>query len=379
MEAEYRLPRAYRAAVGADLTRANAISGSHSSDTIRVGVVGCGFQGRLHAECLSELPGVELVAVCDRIPERAADVGNAFGAGATYAGHDELLGRERPDLVTVCTMPDTHRSIVVDAVESGANVLCEKPLALDLDDARAMVQAADRAGRSLAVGFNHRYMSAVQAVRAFVDDGQLGTPVCARGSMLETEIPWWGPHHIREISGGGAIAATAVHMIDLLIWLAGNPKPMTATASMATVFPHKRGTRIPDTAHADRYSVEDLAFGHIRFESGFWLTIEGSWVWDEPGWECRFTLAGDRGQANVGPLQFWTERDGALVEITGQASGDLDFPSSMRREIADVVGAVREGRPPLASGAQALRVQAVVDALYRSAATGREVDVAATT
>jgi predicted dehydrogenase len=318
------------------------------------------------------------VAVCDRVAERAAHVAEAFGASATYARHDELLDRERPDLLTVCTMPDTHRSIVVDAVEAGANVLCEKPLAMDLDDARAMVQAADRAGRSLAVGFNHRYMSAVQAVRAFVEDGRLGTPICARGSMLETEIPWWGPHHIREISGGGAIAATAVHMIDLLIWLAGNPNPVTATASMATVFPRKRGTRVPDTASPDRYSVEDLAFGHVRFESGFWLTIEGSWVWDEPGWDCRFTLVGDRAQANVGSLQFWTARDGELVDITGEASGDLDFPSSMRREMADVVAAVCEGRPPLASGVQALRVQAVVDALYRSAATGREVDVEAT-
>ncbi len=295
--------------------------------------------------------------------------------GATYSRHDELLERERPDLLTVCTMPDTHRPIVVDAVQAGAHVLCEKPLAPDLDDARAMVAAADAAGRTLAVGFNHRYMSAVQAVHAFIEEGRLGVPVCARGSMLETQIPWWGPHHIREISGGGAIAATAVHMVDLLMWLAGNPEPVAATASMATLFPRKRGARVPIDAGAERYSVEDLAFGHVRFESGFWLTIEGSWVWDEPGWECRFALVGDRAQANIGPLRFWAEREGRLEDVTGLASGDLDFPSSMRRELADVVDAVRSHRAPLASGNQALRVQAVIDALYRSAAVGHEVSV----
>ncbi len=349
-----------------------------TESAIRVAVIGCGFQGRVHVECLSELPGVELVAVCDRVGERAAHVAEDFGVPMSYVRHDELLDRERPDLVTVCTMPDTHRAIVVDAVQAGAHVLCEKPLAFDLDDGRAMVEAAEAAGRSLAVGFNHRYMSAVQEVRRFVDEGRLGAPVCARGSMLETAIPWWGPHHIREVSGGGAIAATAVHMIDVLTWLAGDPKPLTATASMATLFPRKRAARIPHGGQADRYSVEDLAFGHIRFESNFWLSIEGSWVWDEPGWECKFTLVGDRAQANVDPLRFWTEHDGELVDITGQARGDLDFASSMRRELADVVSAVRESRPPLASGAQALRVQAVVDALYRSAASQREVEITST-
>jgi predicted dehydrogenase len=345
------------------------------ADEILVGVIGCGFQGRLHVDCLGRTPGARVVAVCDRDPARAALVAAEFGVPAVHAHHEELLGRHELDLVTVCTMPDTHREIVVDALEAGAHVLCEKPLAFDLDDGRAMVAAATRSGRTLAVGFNLRYTGAAQAIRAFVAEGRLGRPICARGSMLETEIPWWGPHHIKEVSGGGALAATAVHMIDLLVWLAGSPTPLTATASAARLFPRKRAHGTPSADAASRYDVEDLVFGHVRFEGGFWLSLEGSWVWDEPGWECRFTLVGDRAQAGAEPVRFWAEREGRLCDITDGAAGDLDFPSSVQRELDDVVARVRDGRPPLASGEQGLRVGAIVDALYRSLDAGREADV----
>lgn len=342
---------------------------------LRVAVVGCGFQGRLHLECLRDMQGVAVVAACDRDQGRLAAAATDFAVPARYASHRDLLESERLDLLTICTMPDSHCEIALDAFASGVAVLCEKPMAADLDGARTMAEAGRRSGCLLSVGFNLRHSSAARAVRAFVADGRLGAPVCARGSMLETEIPWWGPHAVGSVSGGGAIASTAVHMIDLLMWLAGSPRPLTATASTAQLFPRKRGSAIPDHAHADRYDVEDLAFGHVRFESGFWMTIEGAWTWDEPGSECRFDLVGDRAQASAEPVRFSAERDGSLVDVTDGARGDLDFRASTRAGLADVVAAVREGREPLVTAEQALEVQAVMDALYRSAAEGREVAV----
>ncbi len=346
-----------------------------SPDELRVGVIGCGFQGRLHVECLGRIPGARVVAVCDRDPVRAAAVAADHGVAGVYGHHAELLAAEQLDLVTVCTMPDTHREIVVDALEAGAEVLCEKPLAFDLDDARAIVEASHRTARGVAVGFNLRYTTAAQAARAHVDEGLLGRPVCGRGWMLETEVPWWGPHHVRSISGGGALASTAVHILDLLLWLAGNPAPLTATASSTRFFPARRGTTAPSTAAAEAYDVEDLIAGHVRFEGGFWLSLEGSWVWDEPGSECSFTLVGERGHLSAAPVRVWSERGGEPVEVAGDAGADLDFPSSVQRELEDVVERVRAGLPPLAPAEQGLQVAAVVDALYRSAALGREVEV----
>jgi predicted dehydrogenase len=318
-----------------------------------------------------------VVAVCDRDADRLRAAMQEFGIPRGFSSHRELLEHQPVDLLTICTMPETHSEIALDALAAGAGVLCEKPMAADLDAARTMAGAARRAGRPLAVGFNLRYSSAAQAIRAFVLEGRLGTPVCARGSMLETEIPWWGLHQVKAISGGGAIASTAVHMIDLLMWLAANPRPVSATASVARLFPRKRGETAPG-GPAPQYDVEDLAFGHVRFESGFWMTIEGGWTWDAPGSECRFDLVGDRAQASAEPLRFSGERSGRLVDLTDGVTGDLDFSDSTRRELADVVAAIRDGRPPLVTAEQALEVQAVVDALYRSAAEGREVAVART-
>ncbi len=342
---------------------------------VRVAVIGCGFQGRLHLDCLGRIPDLRVVAICDRDCDRLRAAAREFGIPHEFSDHRSLLEHQRVDLVTVCTMPETHCEIAIDALGAGAAVLCEKPMATDLEAARTMVCAAQRSERPLAVGFNLRYSSAAQAIHKFVAQGRLGVPVCARGSMLETEIPWWGPHQLKSVSGGGAIASTAVHMIDLVMWLAGNPRPITASASFAQLFPRKRGDSAPAGHQVEGYDVEDLAFGHVRFESGFWMTIEGGWTWDAPGSECRFDLVGDRAQASAEPLRFSVERSGRLVDLTEGITGDLDFPESIERELADVVAAIRDGRSPLVTAEQALEVQAVVDALYRSAAEGREVSV----
>jgi predicted dehydrogenase len=344
---------------------------------VRVGVVGCGAQGRLHTSFLAADGDADLVAICDRDRERARALAAELGVAGVYRDHREMLGAERLDLVCICTMPDSHREIAVDALEAGADVLCEKPMAHTLADAREMADAARRTGNQLAIGFNLRHSTVAQAVRGFIDEGALGAPVCARGSMLETEVPWWGPHQVKEISGGGAIAATAVHMIDLLMWFAGNPRPLTASASMRRLFPDKRGETVPERARSLPYDVEDIAFGHVRFESGFWLTIAGGWTWDAPGSECAFDLVGERAQASALPLHFWREESGELVDVTGGAEGGFDDRGSLAAELEEMVAAVRGGRPPaLTSAQQGLEVQAVVDALYRSAAADREVEVA---
>jgi predicted dehydrogenase len=344
-------------------------------EAVRVAVVGCGFQGRLHIECLRRIPDATVVAVCDRDKDRLSSVTEDLGVAHGFSDHRTLLARQPVDLVTVCTMPDSHCEIALDALAAGAAVLCEKPMAVDLDAAKMMAAAARSAGRPLSVGCNLRYSSAAEAIRTFVLGGQLGAPVCARGSMLETEIPWWGPHHVKSISGGGAIASTGVHMIDLLMWLAGNPRPLSATASVARLFPSKRGESAPSRLEAERYDVEDLAFAHVRFESGFWMTIESSWTWDAPGSECRFDLVGERGHASAEPLRLSAERSGRIVDLTDGVTGNLDFPDSVQRELADVVAAIRDDRSPLVTAEQALEVQAVMDAIYRSAASGTEVAV----
>jgi UDP-N-acetyl-2-amino-2-deoxyglucuronate dehydrogenase len=213
--------------------------------------------------------------------------------------------------------------------------------------------------------------------RARLRAGLLGEPVCARGFVLADDVPWWGRHYERAISGGGALASSAIHMLDLLIWLAGTPRPTTATASMTTVFPRKRAASVPSADARAAFDAEDVVFGHVRFNNGFWLSIEGAWIYDRPGWNYSFDLLGTRGQAHLQPLELFTEDDGVVSRVRKEEATQPDFAGALHDELLAVVDSVRRGTigEPLATGREALVVQAVVDALYRSARSGHEVPV----
>jgi predicted dehydrogenase len=345
---------------------------------LEAAVIGCGFQGKLHLEILARL-GVEIAGICDVSAERLEQASAEFGVTSCFTHYQDLLAECRPNLVSVCTMPNTHRDLCIAALNAGAHVLCEKPLALNVSDATEIVAAAKATGKDLFVGFNMRFTDSGLAVKQLIDEGRLGLPVCARGYMLADEVPWWGPHFVREVSGGGALAATAVHMLDLVWWLVGRPRPVTATASMATLFPKKRGASAEAMANRGRYNTEDIIFGHVRFENGFWMSIEGSWIWNKPGWNYGFDLIGEKAQAHFDPLEIIEETEGHLVDITNGRPAGRDMTASLAREIEEVVSAISRGTPAshIATASEALVTQSLVDALYASAEAGREVPVVA--
>lgn len=350
---------------------------------MRVAVIGCGFQGKLHVECLTRLPGVEVAAVADTDPGRLATLADAHGVPGRFADYRDLLAAGSYDLVTVCTMPVHHAAMTIAAFEAGAHVLCEKPLAMNAAEGEAMVAAARRAGRMLAVGYNMRFTPNAQAIAGFIGGGRFGRPVYTHAWAKASQVPWWGEHYRKEISGGGALAATAVHFLDLALYFAGFPKPMTASASATRLFPQKRGATAPSPLVASRFTAEDLLSAHIRFDNGFWMTLEGSWIDNAPSvngvpsWDYSLDAIGTEAQVRFDPLAIRGEATGEIVDLKPAGTpSDVSFPPSVAALIADVVGAVRDGRPPLVTGDQALVVQRVVDAIYASAERGREVEVA---
>jgi predicted dehydrogenase len=346
---------------------------------LRVAVIGCGFQGRVHLDALRTIPGVEVVAVCDVDTERRGAVADEFGVVGRYADYGDLLDEHELDLVTVCTMPNTHREVTLAALAGGSHVLCEKPFALDLAEARELVEAARAADRFLSVGFNMRFTDNARALRNFVARGLVGTPLYARAWGRAGDPPWWGRHYEKSVSGGGALAATAVHLVDLALWMAGFPRPLSVSASAATVFPRKRRRTAPTAAAAAAYDVEDLISAHVRFEGGFWMTIEGAWVWDRPGWDYSFELQGKSALLEFDPLRVTVERDDGFADATPAVERPidwaLDFPISVRRELENVIASIAEGQPPVVRPEEALVVQSITDAIYRSAQEGGDVPV----
>jgi predicted dehydrogenase len=279
------------------------------------------------------------------------------------------------DLVSVCTMPDTHRAVATLALQAGANVICEKPLALDAAEAAAMVEVAAASRRLLTVGLNMRYMAAAGWLRRYVAEGGVGRLTSINVWTLDTDIPWWGKHYVKALSGGGVIASTAVHLLDLALYVAGYPAPAAVSATTARLFPGKRGATAPDDAARAAYDVEDQASALVRLADGVPLTVQAAWAHDRIEGSRGFELVGTAGAVSW-PLRVTAERDGQPVDLTPPDVPETNWPDSVRLQLADVVRRVQAGEEVgLVTPHQALTLQRLTDGIYASAAQGREVRV----
>ena len=198
---------------------------------LRVGIVGCGSFGRKTYACgVAEHPGATVAALCDidraRAEAAARELSEERGAPrpATYEDYRRMIEKESLDVVMVGTLADVRPAVTLAALSAGAHVLAAKPMAPSLSGAEEMLRAAQRAGRLLMVGYNFRFRDDAQVVHRFIREGGLGRPLFARAWSHEASVPTWGPHYIRSLSGGGSLASTAVHVIDLAVWFLGCPK-----------------------------------------------------------------------------------------------------------------------------------------------------------
>jgi predicted dehydrogenase len=321
------------------------------------------------------MPDVEVAGVCDIDPCRLERVREEFGVDRLTTDYSELLGRVPLDLVSIATMPVSHRELAIAALESGANVICEKPLAMNASEGREMVEKASQCGRFFTLGCNMRHMGSAAFLKRFVDEGRLGRPLYTRAWSKYTEIPWWGKHYVKAVAGGGVVAADAVHVLDVALWVAGHPEAVAVSASVTRAFPQKRASTAPSAEAAASYDVEDLASAHIRFVDGSWMTLELGWGWNRIESSYSFEIVGELSTIELDPMRVTAESNGRPIDVTPSGIADNDWARSIERGIEDAVDAVRNGGEPLVRADEALAVQRIVDAVYRSAEAGREVSV----
>ncbi|MHB1296592.1 MAG: Gfo/Idh/MocA family protein [Anaerolineae bacterium] len=352
---------------------------------LRAGVIGAGaISVHSHIPAYKAVPGVELAAVCDVNEQRVQSVAKELGIPAAYTDYREMLTQETLDLVSICSPNALHAPMAIAALESGANVLCEKPMALSYADAKAMVDTAKRCGKSLTVGFHMRCTPEVETLRQFVAGGKLGEVYYAKVSYLRRcGIPGYGSWFTnKDLAGGGAMLDIGCHITDLALWVLGHPKPATVTgATYAEFGPKAKGLGGWGADHypaGARFDVDDLATAMVRFENGLSLTIEASWAGHGTDGQ-RVQLFGTEGGIEWNPKAFGKETP---IKFFGENGMDLteEFvpfalpeTSSYQREIAGWVAAIRAGSAPLVTGEQAAMVVQIVEGIYTSAVTGREV------
>lgn len=192
---------------------------------LRCAIVGTGAVAAFHAEAILAHPRAELVAVTNRTRSKADEFAAGWGDPAVYDTLDELLAAEHPDVVLICSPPDAHRGQALAAFAAGAHVVVEKPPAASLQELDDMRQAADAAGRQLAVVFQQRTGTAAAHVRRLLDTGALGRPLLAQCQTLWYRdagyfaVPWRGKW---ETEGGGTTLGHGIHQVDLLAYLLGD-------------------------------------------------------------------------------------------------------------------------------------------------------------
>jgi len=233
--------------------------------TLRIGLIGVGGAAQInHIPALKKIEDVELVALCDRDREKVGRVAQKFGVPKATNRFDDLLEDESIDAIDICTPNFLHAPMATAALEAGKHVLCERPLSRSADEARQMAKAARKADRVLMCAVQHRFRADAQLLRTFVDKGDLGEIFYAKAGWLRLRTEWDSDEWRRQKreSGGGVVLDLGFQMIDLSLWVLGDPKVVSVTASV----------------HRSRKGeVEDSATAFLRLESGATLTLELTW------------------------------------------------------------------------------------------------------
>ena len=330
---------------------------------MRVAVIGAGSMGRNHARVYSELPGVELVAVCDIDARVAHAVASRYHATA-YEDYGEMLHAVRPDAVSVTVPTAAHRQVSLDSLEAGAHVLVEKPIAATLVDGQLMIEKARAVNRQLMVGHIVRFNPAMQQLKKRLENGEIGRffqIFCRRVGPF--------PARIRDV---GVVIDLAPHDIDLMRFLTGM-EPIRVYS---------------ETEQRINTESEDLLLGLLRFPDGVTGALEINWL--TPTKVREVIVLGERGMFRVDDLTqdlyFYENADmgqniwPAMQNLKGVSEGSMTrFPvqryEPLVAELQSFVNAVEAGAPMPVTGEDGLAALRLALALVESGRTHQVIKV----
>ncbi len=346
--------------------------------TYGFGIVGAGMIGSYHADAIKQLPNARLVAVCDHMSGLAQKFGEKCACSG-ICNMEEFMSHPEIDVVTVATPSGIHADVAISAAQHGKHCIVEKPLDVTLERIDAAITAHEKAGTRLGGIFNFRYTKTARLFKDAIEKGRFGklTFGMAYG-------PWWrdqayydkgGWRGTWQMDGGGALMNQGIHTIDLLQWLMGPVKRVTA---MTRCIAH------------ERIEVEDTGAAAIEFQNGALGTIACTTsMW--PGHFRMVEIAGTDGTAAMADqnFYFWQFREDRpedeeirkkYLEFPAVSIGAANPSAGMtadnhRENFADFLRALDEGRRPRIDGAEARKSVQIILAIYESARTGKPVDL----
>lgn len=332
-------------------------------EKVRLGIVGLGWVTQVvHLPILSKLAEAEVVSICDRDRSRGRLVAEKFGINSLYTDVTHMLESEKLDAIIVATSTDSHKEVTLASLKAGKDVLVEKPIARRYDEAVAMAEGVKQYKRKLMVGMNHRFRPDSMILKSFLEGKELGKVFYTRAGWLRrksTDRAWLTQ---KEKSGGGVFIDLGIVMLDVALWMTG--------------FPEVKRVAATNFRHTTK-EVEDTSCVTIGLKSGSLINIEVSWAMhvDDDQYYCQ--VFGTEGTATLNPLRINKELHGSVVNL---APAKIDPPQQLFRrsyenELKHFLGAVREVHPVVSTADEAVQRMKIVNAVYKSARTGKEVPV----
>ncbi|MDZ7289615.1 MAG: Gfo/Idh/MocA family oxidoreductase [candidate division KSB1 bacterium] len=333
-------------------------------EKVRVAIIGAGWIAQVaHIPVWKKLENVELVAVCDTVKARARVVAEKFKIPQYFTRDEELLKREDIDAVDICVPTNLHERLTVESLSAGKHVLVEKPMSRTAEEAEKMVRAANQYQRNLMVAMNMRFRYDATNLKSFIDGGEIGEVFYAKAGWLRRqkkldEQAWL---YQKKYSGGGVLMDLGVQVLDVILWLLGNPKAKSVKANTYD--------------HVANFEVEDTAVALVHLDNGITVNLEASWIFLQDEDLFYAHLLGTRGNAQLNPLRVTKELHGNLVNLTPsrpETPTNL-YKQSYQNELRHFIRCLREGTPMLSTGEESLERMRLVEGMYESAKCGKEV------
>lgn len=334
------------------------------ADKLKIGIVGTGAIAQVsHIPVWKTIADVEIVAVCDVSPRKADWVADKFEIKHRFDDVDDLLRLDEIEAVDICTPTQSHMPVAISALSAGKHVLVEKPMARNYAESKRMVESAKEYSKILMVAMNVRFRQDAMILNSFTRKGELGEIFYAKTGWLQRKEKlvhrtWFAQ---KEISGGGVFMDLGIQMLDVGLWLMGNPRAERVTATTYNKIA--------------QLEVEDSAAAFIKLKSGETLTVEVSWTLSSERDFFYTNLFGTRGGALLNPLRIHKELHGNLVNVTPaiEETPTNLYKRSYENEIRHFVECLKNVVALNSSGEENLERMRIVDAVYQSAKSGKEV------
>ncbi len=345
---------------------------------INLGVIGTGWPGQQHARVMPAIPGAKLYACADLDETRRREFETTYGPAKTFSDYHQLLADSKLHAAIICLPNFLHFPASLAALEAGKHVFCEKPPTMNAAEMKVLQEEATKRGLVYYFGRQFRFTPGMRAAKELVRQGRLGTIYHAKATWVRSRgipqgIGGWFTEKNR--SGGGALIDIGVHALDSVWYLMGAPRPVSVSAQVYRNFAHL----VRDPV----FDVEDAAYAFIRFDNGAVVQLETTWAANLPddipqgqyfGRELNNSiLYGTKATLRLKPLSLFEDQDSALETREVELPDDRD---SFELQLANFVDAVRGRAEAINNAEQAFELMEMLDAIYASSATAREVPIA---